>query len=208
MEPKTGPPRPDDAEPGPRTFRASPCGICRGPRSATARRGETAANESEIGEVEQPRHAGVLSRNADVVQTLAVREITMVSVCSRQLQPPAGRFQARAVYALRSTSCISCRCRRDRDRCGRPSAGGCGSVRRRRPSGPWPSGLSVGVARSLSVIGGRFGVADGRDLPQRADEAGAFLFDAEDGRRHLLGDAVPHRQEGLASLALVLDLGV
>ncbi len=51
-------------------------------------------------------------------------------------------------------------------------------------------------------------MADGRDLPQRADEARAFLLDAENCRGDLLGDAVPHRQEGLAALALVLDLGI
>src|SRR3984957_12625008 len=56
--------------------------------------------------------------------------------------------------------------------------------------------------------GGRFGVVDGRDLPKRPNEGRAFLFDAENGRRHLLIDAVPHCDEGFASLALVLDLGV
>ena len=67
--------------------------------------------------------------------------------------------------------------------------------------------LPLGIRRR-SGHRSRFGMADGSDFPQRADECRAFLFDAEDGRRHLLVDAVPHRQERLATLALVLDLGI
>ena len=60
---------------------------------------------------------------------------------------------------------------------------------------------------SLTGHGSRFGVAHRRDLPQRADEPRAFLLDAENCRGDLLGDPVPHREEGFAPSRLYSTFG-
>src|SRR5258708_22841812 len=76
------------------------------------------------------------------------------------------------------------------------------------------------------VVGGRIGVGPLRligrlsgnaarrlvrrrgNLPQRPDEARAFLLEPEDRTGDLLGNPLPHAFEGLHPLALVLDFRV
>src|SRR5579863_1112148 len=64
--------------------------------------------------------------------------------------------------------------------------------RHRRARAVWAGQIAV------AAHGSRLGMADRRDLPERADKSGAFLLDTEDGRGDLLVDSLPHRQEGFA----------